>query len=233
MTQRGAPQVFQVLPVPVWRVYADGCPDELVRGVDIVGSPDRHDRIMVTADHPKFQRRLCRPIRRRTGLGSVAGDAAVGNPSAKRKHNLMRPPILPPPASIHRAEGRRRRRPAMKNRLNALLLLAVLGLLVTSAPPSRPNRRHRKIRSERDANGDRPFQVAIEVGRCAGSGLSRLRITDIDTVDAQATFGAVRGEVRTRIHVVRVVVRIGDYKQDSFFNQGEGAVDLSRREMTC
>ena len=52
------------------------------------------------------------------------------------------------------------------------------------------------------------------------------RITDVDRVDAQATFGAVRSEVRTRIRVVRVVVRIGDYKQDSFFNQGEGAVDI-------
>src|SRR5271157_63879 len=39
LTQRGLPQAFQVLPVIVWRVYADGRPDELVRGVDIVGTP--------------------------------------------------------------------------------------------------------------------------------------------------------------------------------------------------
>jgi predicted Zn-dependent protease len=37
LTQRAAPQAFQVLPVLVWRVYADGRPDELVRGVDIAG----------------------------------------------------------------------------------------------------------------------------------------------------------------------------------------------------
>ena len=39
LTTRDLPQAFQVLPVMVWRVYADGRPDELVRGVDIVGTP--------------------------------------------------------------------------------------------------------------------------------------------------------------------------------------------------
>src|SRR3989454_7497587 len=39
LTTRALPQSFQVLPVMVYRVYADGRPDELVRGVDIVGTP--------------------------------------------------------------------------------------------------------------------------------------------------------------------------------------------------
>ncbi|HYA96561.1 MAG TPA: metallopeptidase TldD-related protein, partial [Methylomirabilota bacterium] len=39
LTTRSLPQAFQVLPVIVYRVYADGRPDELVRGVDIVGTP--------------------------------------------------------------------------------------------------------------------------------------------------------------------------------------------------
>src|SRR5260370_526179 len=38
-TGRGQPQAFQVLPLVVYKVYADGRPDELVRGVDIVGTP--------------------------------------------------------------------------------------------------------------------------------------------------------------------------------------------------
>jgi len=38
-TSRRGPQAFKVLPVEVYRVYADGSPDELVRGVDIVGTP--------------------------------------------------------------------------------------------------------------------------------------------------------------------------------------------------
>src|SRR2546422_10769234 len=39
LTTRALPQAFQVLPVMVYRVYPDGRPDELVRGVDIVGTP--------------------------------------------------------------------------------------------------------------------------------------------------------------------------------------------------
>ena len=39
LTTRSLPQSFQVLPVIVYKVYADGRPDELVRGVDIVGTP--------------------------------------------------------------------------------------------------------------------------------------------------------------------------------------------------
>jgi len=41
LTTRSLPQAFQVLPVIVYKVYADGRPDELVRGVDIVGTPRR------------------------------------------------------------------------------------------------------------------------------------------------------------------------------------------------
>ena len=38
-TQRRGLQAFTVIPLMVYRVYADGRPDELVRGVDIVGTP--------------------------------------------------------------------------------------------------------------------------------------------------------------------------------------------------
>ncbi len=65
LTTRDLPQAFQVLPVMVWRVYADGRPDELVRGVDIVGTPltvldpDRGHR----RHHQRLQRHLRRRIR--------------------------------------------------------------------------------------------------------------------------------------------------------------------------
>ena len=38
-TERSGAQAFEVLPVLVFRVYVDGRQDELVRGVDIVGTP--------------------------------------------------------------------------------------------------------------------------------------------------------------------------------------------------
>src|SRR6202789_841135 len=39
VTNRGRPQAFSVTPLVVYRVYVDGRPDELVRGVSIVGTP--------------------------------------------------------------------------------------------------------------------------------------------------------------------------------------------------
>ncbi|MBP7864423.1 MAG: TldD/PmbA family protein [Acidobacteria bacterium] len=39
MTGRYMPNAFNVTPVEVYRIYADGKPDELVRGVDLVGTP--------------------------------------------------------------------------------------------------------------------------------------------------------------------------------------------------
>ncbi|MFZ5481388.1 MAG: TldD/PmbA family protein, partial [Myxococcota bacterium] len=38
-TGRSEPNAFTVQPVTVWRVYPDGRPDELVRGVDMIGTP--------------------------------------------------------------------------------------------------------------------------------------------------------------------------------------------------
>ena len=52
------------------------------------------------------------------------------------------------------------------------------------------------------------------------------RVFDLDQYSAEAVFGAIRGDVRTRFRFLRVVVRIGDYKQDSYFGQGEGTLDF-------
>jgi predicted Zn-dependent protease len=52
------------------------------------------------------------------------------------------------------------------------------------------------------------------------------RITDMDAYAAEAAFGALRNDVHARFRFLRVVVRIGDYKQDSFFGQGQGIMDF-------
>ncbi|MBZ5572182.1 MAG: peptidase U62 [Acidobacteriia bacterium] len=50
------------------------------------------------------------------------------------------------------------------------------------------------------------------------------RVIDTDQYSAEAAFGALRTGLRARIRVLRVVVRVGDYKQDSYFGQGQGSV---------
>jgi TldD protein len=52
------------------------------------------------------------------------------------------------------------------------------------------------------------------------------RVVDSDQYSAEAAFGSLRTDVRVRFRFVRVVVRIGDYKQDSYFSQGEGTLDI-------
>ena len=99
LTQRSLPQSFQVLPVLVWRVYPDDRPDELVRGVDIVGTPlAALERILLTGDRTAVFNGVCG-----AESGSVPVSAAA--PAMlfseievqKRAHSLDRPPILPPP----------------------------------------------------------------------------------------------------------------------------------------
>ncbi len=61
-TARRGLQAFTVIPLVVYRVYPDGRPDELIRGVDIVGTPlASFAKIMATSDkHGSVQRHLRR-----------------------------------------------------------------------------------------------------------------------------------------------------------------------------
>ncbi|HVM94648.1 MAG TPA: metallopeptidase TldD-related protein [Terriglobales bacterium] len=99
LTTRELPQAFQVLPVMVWRVYADGRPDELVRGVDIVGTPlTVLNEIEATGDTTSVFNGICG-----AESGSVPVSAAApmilfsDMEVQKRKYGDTRPPILPPP----------------------------------------------------------------------------------------------------------------------------------------
>jgi TldD protein len=38
-TDRYMPNAFNIFPTEVYRIYTDGRPDELVRGVDLIGTP--------------------------------------------------------------------------------------------------------------------------------------------------------------------------------------------------
>jgi len=52
------------------------------------------------------------------------------------------------------------------------------------------------------------------------------RVFDVDQYDTSAAFGALRDQNRTRMRMIRAVVRLGDYKLDSFFNAGQGVSDI-------
>jgi hypothetical protein len=52
------------------------------------------------------------------------------------------------------------------------------------------------------------------------------RVTELDEFEASAIFGALRDQQHHHGRLLRVAIRVGDYRQDSFFGSGEGAMDL-------
>lgn len=52
------------------------------------------------------------------------------------------------------------------------------------------------------------------------------RVNDVEDFNAEAAFGAIRESDKSHIRILRVVVRIGDYKQDSYYNQGVGSASI-------
>jgi len=99
LTQRALAQAFQVLPVLVWRVYADGRPDELVRGADIVGTPlAALNRIVVTGETSEVFNGMCSAESGSVPVAAVAPAMLFSEVEVqKRAHSLNRPPILSPP----------------------------------------------------------------------------------------------------------------------------------------
>jgi TldD protein len=99
ITTRQLPQAFQVLPVMVYKVYADGRPDELVRGVDIVGTPlAALTRILTTGDQPHVFNGICGAESGQVPVAAVAPSMLFSEMEVqKRAHQHERPPLLPPP----------------------------------------------------------------------------------------------------------------------------------------
>jgi TldD protein len=52
------------------------------------------------------------------------------------------------------------------------------------------------------------------------------RVEDVENLDTEASFGALLSSQRAHVRVLRVVVRIGDYKQDSFYGPGMGGATI-------
>jgi TldD protein len=101
LTSRAQPQVFQVLPVMVWRVYADGRPDELVRGVDIVGTPlVALNSILLTGNTLQVFNGICGAESGQVPVSAAAPAMLFSQLEVqKRARGTDRPPILPAPAT--------------------------------------------------------------------------------------------------------------------------------------
>jgi len=100
ITGRAQPQAFQLEPLIVYKVFPDGRPDQLVRGVNIVGTPlTSLTKIVATGDKEAVFDGYCIA---ESGAVPVSADAPAMLFSemevAKKQTSANKPPILPPPA---------------------------------------------------------------------------------------------------------------------------------------
>ena len=101
VTSRNSPQAFSVVPLVVWRVYVDGRPDELVRGVSIVGTPlAAMKKILVTGDKSEVFNGECGAESGTVPVSAVAPAMLLSELETQRvEQGTARPPILPIPSS--------------------------------------------------------------------------------------------------------------------------------------
>lgn len=100
-TRRGGLQAFTVIPLVVYRVYADGRPDELIRGADIVGTPlASFSKILATGDAPEVFNGYCGAESGNVPVSVVAPALLVAEIEIQRQPESKDiPPILPRPAA--------------------------------------------------------------------------------------------------------------------------------------
>ena len=98
-TGRKGLQAFTVVPLVVYRVFPDGRPDELIRGVDIVGTPlASFQKIVATSDTPEIFNGYCGAESGSIPVSAVSPAILVSEIETQKKQNSQRKmPILPRP----------------------------------------------------------------------------------------------------------------------------------------
>jgi TldD protein len=100
-TTRYSPQAFQVTPVMVYRVYTDGRPDELVRGVDLIGTPlTSFSKIIAADDKPEIFNGFCGAESGFIPVSAISPAILISQIEVQKRaksNELL--PILPPPGT--------------------------------------------------------------------------------------------------------------------------------------
>jgi len=98
-TGRSGTQTFKVIPLYVKRVYVDGRPDEVVRGVDIVGTPLlSFSKIELTGDDYKVFNGTCGAESGWVPVSAISPSIFVSEIEVEKKSKGQeKPPVLPSP----------------------------------------------------------------------------------------------------------------------------------------
>jgi TldD protein len=98
-TGRRGLQAYTVIPLVVFRVYADGRPDEMVRGADIVGTPlTSFSKILATSDKVDVFNGICGAESGSVPVSAVSPSILISEIEVQKKEQSRdRPPLLSPP----------------------------------------------------------------------------------------------------------------------------------------
>jgi TldD protein len=124
----------------------------------------------------------------------------------------------------------------MKNSRPALLaILAVIFLTCVkpaTASPDRANGGDAMLAAKVAAKGDpildallaemERSKAQLKMDQLRAPYYLEYRVSDVEDFVTEAAFGATREDQKVHVRLLRVVVRLGDYKQDSYFGQGVG-----------
>ena len=101
ITQRTVPNAFNVLPVMVYRVYPDGR-EELVRGVDLIGTPlIAFSKIVAGDDQMGVFNGICGAESGSVPVAAASPDILISQIEVQKKEKSQeRPPLLPPPFEV-------------------------------------------------------------------------------------------------------------------------------------
>jgi TldD protein len=99
-TGRGGTQAFTVMPLVVYRIYPDGRPDELVRGVDIVGTPlASFSKILATGNQAEIFNGYCGAESGNVPVSAISPALLVSEIEIQKKdRGRDKPPLLAAPS---------------------------------------------------------------------------------------------------------------------------------------
>lgn len=109
LTLRNMPQAFQIMPLMVWKVYPDGRPDELVRGVDIIGTPlAALNRIVLTGTKMDVFNGECGAESGSVPVSAAAPAMLFSEIEVQKvAQGHERPPVLSPPGFDDQGAGKK------------------------------------------------------------------------------------------------------------------------------
>jgi TldD protein len=105
-TARGNPNAFSVDVLVAWRVFVDGRPDELVRGVDLIGTPlVTLSRIVRAGPALDVFNGMCGAESGMVPVSAISPSLLISQVETQRKaKGQSAPPLLPPPGSAQARE---------------------------------------------------------------------------------------------------------------------------------